>query len=161
MLTVCYGCGLRLSEVLALRIQDIDSERKLLRIDQGKGARWPLCSLSPTLLAELRAYWRLYPPEDGLFAGRGGEPVSETALQKTFTQAKRAAGVGTPGGSMGCAMPIPLTNLAAGAAGGALATVDGPQQHSHHPALCPLAAERHTQGEGPAGPDCAVGVDHG
>ena len=60
MLTVCYGCGLRLSEVLALRVKDIDGERRLLRIEQGKGAKDRLVPLSPTLLAELRAYWRLY-----------------------------------------------------------------------------------------------------
>ena len=55
MLTVCYGCGLRLSEVLALRVNAIDGERKLLRIAQGKGAKDRLVPLSPTLLEALRA----------------------------------------------------------------------------------------------------------
>jgi len=98
MLTVCYGCGLRLSEVLALRVKDIDGERRLLRIEQGKGAKDRLVPLSPTLLAELRVYWRLYRPNDWLFAGPGGTPLSPSGLQKAFTDAKRRAGVTTVGG---------------------------------------------------------------
>lgn len=48
-----YGCGLRLSVVLALRVRDIGSERRLLRITQGKGAQDRLVPLSPTLLVEI------------------------------------------------------------------------------------------------------------
>jgi integrase len=98
MLTVCYGCGLRLSEVLALRVGDIDGERKLLRVEQGKGAKDRLVPLSPTLLEALRAYWRLFRPRDWLFAGRCGEALSPTALQKAYTRAKRQARVTKPGG---------------------------------------------------------------
>lgn len=101
MLTVCYGCGLRLSEVLALRVKDIDGERRLLRIEQGKGAKDRLVPLSPTLLAELRAYWRRYRPDDWLFTGRTGTPLLPTSLQKAFTDAKRRAGVTTVGGIHG------------------------------------------------------------
>ncbi len=54
MLVVCYGCGLRLSELLAVRVSDIDGERSLLRIEQGKGAKDRLVPLSPTLLGHLR-----------------------------------------------------------------------------------------------------------
>ena len=98
MLTVCYGCGLRLSEVLALRVGDIDGERKLLRVEQGKGAKDRLVPLSPTLLEALRAYWRRYRPHEWLFAGRCGAALSPTALQKAYTRAKRQAGVTKPGG---------------------------------------------------------------
>jgi len=59
MLTLCYGCGLRLSELVSLRVRDIDGERQLLRVDQGKGAKDRLVPLSDTLLEQLRAYWRL------------------------------------------------------------------------------------------------------
>ncbi len=114
MLTVCYGCGLRPSEVLALRVKDIDSERKRLRIEQGKGAKDRLVPLSPTLLDELRAYWRLYRPDDWLFAGRGGEPLSPTVLQKAYTQAKRTAGVTTLGGIHGLRHAYATHQLAAG-----------------------------------------------
>ena len=95
---LAYGCGLRLSEVLALRVADIDSERQLLRVRQGKGAKDRLVPLSPTLLAQLRAYWRLYRPADWLFAGRSGAPLSTTSLQKAYTCAKQQAGVTKVGG---------------------------------------------------------------
>lgn len=114
MLTLCYGCGLRLSEVLAVRVADIDGERKLLRIEQGKGAKDRLVPLSPTLLEHLRAYWRLYRPADWLFAGRTGEPLSPTSLQKAFTQAKRQAGVTKVGGIHGLRHAYATHQLAAG-----------------------------------------------
>jgi integrase len=114
MLTVCYGCGLRLSEVLALRVADIDGERKLLRIEQGKGAKDRLVPLSPTLLEHLRADSRLYRPADWLFAGRTGEPLSPTSLQKAYTQAKRQAGVTKIGGIHGLRHAYATHQLAAG-----------------------------------------------
>jgi len=114
MLTLCYGCGLRLSEVLAVRVADIDGERRLLRVEQGKGAKDRLVPLSPTLLEHLRAYWRLYRPADWLFAGRTGEPLSPTSLQKAFTQAKRQAGVTQVGGIHGLRHAYATHQLAAG-----------------------------------------------
>ena len=99
MLTLCYGCGLRLSELVSLKIRDIDGERHLLRVEQGKGAKDRLVPLSATLLAQLRAYWRLYRPRHWLFPGRTpGERLSETSLQKAFTQAKARAGIKKIGG---------------------------------------------------------------
>jgi len=74
--------------VLKLRVADIDGERKLLRITQGKGAKDRLVALSPTLLEQLRTYWRLYHPQDWLFAGYGGTPLSPTSLQKAFTRSR-------------------------------------------------------------------------
>lgn len=62
MLRVCYGCGLRLGEVLGLGVADIDGERRLVRVDPGKGAKDRLVPLSPTLLQDLRGYWRRYRP---------------------------------------------------------------------------------------------------
>jgi integrase len=160
MLTVCYGCGLRLSEVLALRVKDIDSERKLLRIEQGKGAKDRFVPLSPTLLDALRAYWRLYRPDDWLFAGRGGEPLSPTVLQKAFTQAKRAAGVTTPGGIHGLRHAYATHQLAAGLPVERLQRLMG--HGSIHTTLryvhwLPSAAE----GEGPLDLIAQLGVDHG
>jgi integrase/recombinase XerD len=114
MLAVCYGCGLRLSEVLALRLQDIDGERKLLRIAQGKGAKDRLVPLSPTLLATLRDYWRLYRPTDCLFPGGAAAPLSATSLQKAFTDAKRRAGVTKIGGIHSLRHAYATHQLAAG-----------------------------------------------
>ncbi len=114
MMTLCYGCGLRLSEVLTVRVADIDSERKLLRVEQGKGAKDRLVPLSPTLLDQLRAYWRLYRPSDWLFVGRTGEPLCPTGLQRAFTQAKRRAGVTKDGGVHGLRHAYATHQLAAG-----------------------------------------------
>lgn len=114
MMTLCYGCGLRLSEVLTVRVADIDGERSLLRIEQGKGAKDRLVPLSPTLLDQLRTYWRLYRPSDWLFVGRTGEPLSPTGLQRAFTQAKRRAGVTKDGGIHGMRHAYATHQLAAG-----------------------------------------------
>jgi integrase len=114
MLMLCYGCGLRLSEVLAVRVADIDGERKLLRIDQGKGAKDRMVALSPTLLEQLRAYWRRYRPQEWLFAGRRGLPLSPTSLQKAFTRAKGKAGVRKLGGIHALRHAYATHQLAAG-----------------------------------------------
>ena len=57
-LSVAYGAGLRASEVCHLKIADIDSERMIIRVEQGKGARDRQAMLSPALLCLLRAWWR-------------------------------------------------------------------------------------------------------
>jgi site-specific recombinase XerD len=114
MLSVCYGCGLRLSEVLALRVGDIDSERKLLRIEQGKGAKDRLVSISPALLEALRAYWRLYRPREWLFTGRDGAPLCSGTLQRAYTRAKRHAGVTKVGGIHALRHAYATHQLAAG-----------------------------------------------
>jgi integrase len=99
MLTLCYGCGLRLSELVGLKVRDIDGERRRLRVEQGKGAKDRLVPLSDTLLAQLRVYWRLFRPREWLFPGHTlSVPLSETSLQKAFTQAKARAGIQKVGG---------------------------------------------------------------
>lgn len=98
MLTVTYGGGLRLSEVLALRVKDVNGEQRRLHIVQGKGDQDRLVPISPTLLQTLREYWRRYRPQDWLFPGRHGAPLAPTGLQKAYTQAKQAAGSSKDGG---------------------------------------------------------------
>ena len=118
MLTLCYGCGLRLSELLAVRVRDIDSERHMLRIEQGKGGKDRLVPLSVTLLEQLRGYWRLYRPGHRLFPGRSSPnaALSPTSVQKRFTTAKRAAGVGKIGGIHGLRHAYATHQLEAGMA---------------------------------------------
>ena len=60
-LSVAYGAGLRASEVVALKVGDIDSQRMTLRIEQGKGRKDRYAMLSPVLLERLRAWWRVAP----------------------------------------------------------------------------------------------------
>ena len=69
-LSAAYGAGLRVSEVVALKVADVDSTRMLLRIEQGKGRRDRHAMLSPQLLELLRDWWRIARPPAWLFPGR-------------------------------------------------------------------------------------------
>src|SRR3954464_11565173 len=82
-LATAYGAGLRVSEVVALKVGDIDSERMLLRVERGKGRKDRYAMLSPQLLEVLRAWWRegrrlgALLPGGWLFSGRNPiEPLS-------------------------------------------------------------------------------------
>jgi len=66
-LMVCYGAGLRISEAVAPKVTDIDSQRMLIRVEQGKGAKDRYAMLSPRLLEVLRRYWRTTRPAGYLF----------------------------------------------------------------------------------------------
>ena len=70
-LMTAYAAGLRVSEVVRLKIADIDSGRMLIRVEQGKGGRDRYIMLSPQLLVVLRAYWREARPEHWLFPRPG------------------------------------------------------------------------------------------
>ena len=81
-LTTAYGAGLRVCEVAALKVGDIDSSRMVIRVEHGKGGKDRYVMLSPQLLRILRAYWRLAKPAAWLFPGRQGDrPVSTATLQ--------------------------------------------------------------------------------
>src|ERR1700737_5346587 len=69
-LSAAYGAGLRVSEVLALKVSDIDSKRMLLRVEQGKGHKDRYVMLSPQLLELLRDWWRIARPRAWLFPGQ-------------------------------------------------------------------------------------------
>jgi integrase/recombinase XerD len=83
LLQVAYGCGLRISELLALKVGDIDSARMVLHVRQGKGHKDRLVPLSLRLLEELRAYWRLSRPTTWLFPGKkADQPISCGNVQR-------------------------------------------------------------------------------
>ena len=87
ILQTTYACGLRASEVLHLRVADIDGGRMLLWVRHGKGAKDRLVPLSRRLLEELRGYWRLCRPRTWLFPGRRREqPISGGTLQRRFAR---------------------------------------------------------------------------
>src|SRR5437773_11764774 len=69
-LSAAYGAGLRVSEVVALKVSDVDSKRMLLRIEQGKGQKDRFAMLSPVLLDLLRDWYRIARPAVWLFPGR-------------------------------------------------------------------------------------------
>jgi site-specific recombinase XerD len=99
LLMTCYGCGLRVSELVAIQISHIDSERRLLRIEQGKGAKDRYVVIADTLLTHLRRYWQQHRPALWLFPGyRPNQPLTVTTPQKVFRAAKRQAGVHKHGG---------------------------------------------------------------
>ena len=96
-LTTAYGAGLRVGEVSRLKLTDIDSGRKVIRIEQGKGGKDRYVMLSAQLLRILRAYWRLARPARWLFPGRElDRPVSVATLQEACRIASRAAALSKP-----------------------------------------------------------------
>src|SRR5918995_4245436 len=72
-LSVAYGAGLRASEIISLKVEDIDSARMVIRVKQGKGRKDRYVMLSPHLLELLRAWWKAARPRGWLFPGR--DPV--------------------------------------------------------------------------------------
>jgi integrase/recombinase XerD len=102
MFTTTYAAGLRLNEVLHLRVGDIDSARMTIRVEQGKGGKDRYTVLSAGLLAALRAYWPVARPKEWLFPSyRTRQPMDPTALQRAYQIAKRRAGITKPGGIHG------------------------------------------------------------
>jgi integrase/recombinase XerD len=94
---IAYAAGLRLNEVLHLKVTDIDSEQMIVRVEQGKGKKDRNVMLSPALLETLRAYWRQSRPRVWLFPGQAGErPLHATVLQRAFQQAKQEARISKP-----------------------------------------------------------------
>ena len=102
-LMAAYGAGLRVSEVVALQVGDIDSKRMLIRVRQGKGKKDRYAMLSPRLLEVLRCWWRSWhpspqlrnvSPEDWLFPGwRKGRHMNTESLQTVCREAARLAGL--------------------------------------------------------------------
>lgn len=94
LLMTTYAAGLRASEVVALRVADIDSQRMLLHVRQGKGRKDRSVMLSPRLLAELRHYWKVVRPVDWLFPGQiAGRPLDRNSVYRICVRGGRAAGL--------------------------------------------------------------------
>jgi site-specific recombinase XerD len=94
LLETAYATGMRLGEVTRLLLTDIDSQRMVIRIDQGKGRRDRYVMLSPSLLGTLREYWRACKPRMFLFPGEGGKkPLCPSAAQKAFNKARDRSGI--------------------------------------------------------------------
>lgn len=94
LLATTYAGGLRVSETVTLRISDIDSQRMVLRIDQGKGRKDRYVMLSETLVGLLREYWNAYRPQHWLFPGQiPDRPLTRSSMQRVFVKAKKAVGI--------------------------------------------------------------------
>jgi site-specific recombinase XerD len=93
-LSVAYGAGLRASEVVSLKVSDIDSERKVIRVEQGKGAKDRYAMLSDLLLDVLRAWWRESRPQGWLFPGQNPvNPLTTRQLNRACHAAAEVAGI--------------------------------------------------------------------
>ena len=97
ILMTAYAAGLRISEATHLRVTDVDSQRMVLRVDQGKGRKDRYVMLSPRLLEELRSYWSAARPRAWLFPGdTPGQPISTGAVQQACHKAHRASRITKP-----------------------------------------------------------------
>jgi integrase/recombinase XerD len=94
ILVTIYAAGLRLSEALNLRVEDVDSRRMALRVRRGKGGKDRYAPLSETLLGQLRDYWKQCRPDGWLFPGQeAGAPLTPSSVQKVCTEAALRAGL--------------------------------------------------------------------
>jgi len=82
-----YSAGLRISEVIGLKIKDIDSKRMQIRVEQGKGKKDRYTLLSGKALEVLRAYFKVYKPKIWLFEGQGGEQYAGRSIQNILKTA--------------------------------------------------------------------------
>lgn len=99
LIMLCYGCGLRISEALQLKVADIDSERNTLYIEHGKGKRARYVVLPPSVLAQLRVYWLAYRPTDWLFYAPyyPQRPISASTFRKPLRALAKRCGVSKAG----------------------------------------------------------------
>lgn len=95
LLMLAYAAGLRLSEAARIRVSDIDSQRMVIRVVQGKRKKDRYTILSPLLLEMLRHYYWAARPKDYLFPGRGKTGVvSSSVVQQACIEARQRAGLG-------------------------------------------------------------------
>lgn len=93
LLKLCYGMGLRVSELVQLKISDIDSQRMQVLVEQGKGKRDRYVILPQSVLIELREYYLQYAPKYYLFEGRNGGKYSIRSAQQVFKNAMEKADI--------------------------------------------------------------------
>jgi site-specific recombinase XerD len=87
--TLCYSAGLRVGEILSLKVKDVDSDRMQIRIEQGKGQKDRYSILSEKVLGLLREYVKEYQPKDYLFEGQGGGQYSSSSIQTLMRTHKK------------------------------------------------------------------------
>ena len=91
IVSLLYSSGLRRSELINLRVKDIDSERMLIRVEQGKGRKDRYTLLSESLLPLLRQYYRKWQPKEYLFEGQNGGKYSARSIAAIIDKASRRA----------------------------------------------------------------------
>lgn len=127
LLILIYGAGLRASEVASLRVKDIDSDRSVIHIRDGKGGKDRYVILSPFMLSSLRVYWRQcrlqtskdteqdHINEDFIFLGQSGAALSASSIGAIYKRSKKLAGIKKQGGVHGLRHAFATHALEAGA----------------------------------------------
>lgn len=98
MLMLAYATGMRLQEIINLKIKDINSARMVINIIRAKGKKDRQVILSEKLLIQLRKYFVIYRPKEWLFEGKPGKQYGYRTLQEVFTNARNRSGVNIKGG---------------------------------------------------------------
>lgn len=93
MFTLCYSSGMRLGEIITVKVKDIDSDRMQIRIQQGKGRADRYSILAPKVLSLLRDYVQSYKPKEYLFEGQKGGQYSSSSIQSLMRKHKLKAGI--------------------------------------------------------------------
>ena len=93
MLKLCYGMGLRLSEIINIKITDIDSQNMQVFIARSKGKKDRYVNLPQSILEQLRDYYKEFRPQKYLFEGQNGGQYAKRSLQNVFKNALRKAGI--------------------------------------------------------------------
>jgi integrase/recombinase XerD len=97
ILITCYAAGLRISEAVHLKPTAVDSQRMVIRVEQGKGQKDRYVMLSPKLLDTLRSYWQALRPKEWLFPGdHPGQPITRDAVGQACQKARRLSGLSKP-----------------------------------------------------------------
>jgi integrase/recombinase XerD len=97
ILSTCYAAGLRISETIHLQPTDIDSQRMVIRVEQGKGQKDRYVMLSPKLLETLRSYYRAVRPNGWLFEGDvSGQPINRSSVELACQKARQLSGIRKP-----------------------------------------------------------------
>src|SRR5207302_4452599 len=165
-LGTAYGAGLRVSEVVALKVGDIDSERMLLRVEQGKGRKDRHAMLSPQLLELLRDWWvegrrhGVLLPRGWLFPGRNPiEPLSTGRSTAPSTPPPRPPGSRSGCRHIRCGTASPRTcwnriptSVSSRACLGEGRGAARPRQARHHRSLHPRRQYHHPGGNQPTRP---------
>ncbi len=94
LLMTCYAAGLRIGEACALRVEDIDSKRMLIRVRHAKGSKQRYTVLSQQLLLVLREYWKVDRPPEWLFPNEGKSPhISPEKVRQVFRKVREEVGL--------------------------------------------------------------------
>jgi site-specific recombinase XerD len=97
ILTTCYAAGLRISEAIHLKPANIDSQRMVIQVEQGKGQKDRYVMLSPKLLETLRSYFRALRPKGWLFEGDiAGQPINRSSVELACQKARRISRIRKP-----------------------------------------------------------------